>query len=286
MKKFSRIYIEITNVCNLSCSFCVGNQREPRFLTTTEFHHILEEVHHFTDHIYLHVLGEPLLHPMLGEILEIAAIFHLQVNLTTNGTLLSEQKETLLASHSLRKISISLHSMEGNSTHFGTDYLQQVAAFVKAAREKNILCELRIWNLGHGESSNYEMFRFLCEELALGEEQQMDILADIDQKGNGTLLPGVFLGKAERFDWPGLEGDFSNQEVFCHGLRSQVGILCDGTVVPCCLDSRGDIALGNVFESAFGEILFSERARSLYDGFSKRQAREPLCKCCSYARRF
>ncbi|MBR4944951.1 MAG: SPASM domain-containing protein, partial [Peptococcaceae bacterium] len=77
-----------------------------------------------------------------------------------------------------------------------------------------------------------------------------------------------------------------SSNVFCYGLRDQLGVLCDGTVVPCCLDHDGDLALGNLFQQTLDEILQSPRAQAIYQGFSNRQAVEPLCRRCGYARRF
>ena len=73
---------------------------------------------------------------------------------------------------------------------------------------------------------------------------------------------------------------------FCHGLRQQIAVLCDGTVVPCCLDSEGQLALGNLFSQPLEEILASPRARAIVDGFSRRTPSEALCRRCGYARRF
>ena len=63
-------------------------------------------------------------------------------------------------------------------------------------------------------------------------------------------------------------------------------MLCDGTVVPCCLDHEGDIPLGNLFTQSLEEILSSPRAQAIYEGFSGRRVVEELCRKCGYARRF
>ncbi len=285
-KKFSRIYIEITNVCNLSCSFCIGNTREPKFMSTDEFTHIINEAKPYTNHIYLHVLGEPLLHPKLEELLSIAHNYGMTVNITTNGTLLSKTQDILLNSPSLRKISVSLHSMEPNSGHRNEDYLQDVASFATSATKKGILCELRFWNLGADNIDNELIFSPLCRLLGLDSDAQNKALIEICKSGNVTLAPRLFLGKAVRFTWPSMDEPRTERPIFCHGLRNQVAVLCDGTVVPCCLDSCGNIALGNIFEASLAEILSGERAQALYNGFSMRQPSEELCRRCGYATRF
>ena len=91
---------------------------------------------------------------------------------------------------------------------------------------------------------------------------------------------------AQKFEWPNDKREAAKGETFCYGLRDQVGILVDGTVVPCCLDGEGQIALGNLFNQPFEEIITSERSKRIYDGFSNRQAVEKLCQSCTYAKRY
>ena len=96
----------------------------------------------------------------------------------------------------------------------------------------------------------------------------------------------VFLEYGKKFEWPDMEAEYSGEAVFCYGLRDQIGVLCDGTVVPCCLDHEGDIALGNLFEESLEEILETPRTKAIYEGFCNRKATEDLCRRCGYARRF
>lgn len=286
MKQFSRIYLEITNQCNCTCSFCIGNSRPSKFLSVAEMAHILPQIKPYTDYLYFHVLGEPLLHPQLGKFLEMAGTEGFQVNLTTNGTLLEKQRDMLLSSPALRKVSISLHSLEGESVDTQMDYLNQVADFAQRASAKGVLCELRFWNLGGSEGGNVPIFSYLCGKLSLSEDRVVQATAALEAKGNFTLAKGLFLSVAQRFEWPAMTAPLHNQPIFCYGLRSQVAILSDGTVVPCCLDSSGDVALGNLFTSTFQEAIQSPRARTLYDGFSNRTPTEELCKRCGYATKF
>lgn len=286
MKKFSRIYIEITNVCNLSCSFCIGNVREPRFMSADEFTHIIQQAKPYTDHIYLHVLGEPLLHPQLETLLTVTHRFGISVNITTNGTLLGKTQKVLLEAPALRKVSVSLHSMEPDSPYSKETYLQDVASFVTEATDKGILCDLRLWNLGAEDIDNEAIFIPLCRLLGLNGDAQEAARIKIGESGNTLLAPRLFLGKAARFTWPNMTEPRTEQPIFCHGLRNQVAVLCDGTVVPCCLDSRGDIALGGIFQTPLAQILSGKRAQAIYNGFSQRQPSEELCRRCGYAKRF
>ena len=272
-----KVYLEIGNLCNLQCSFCPGTKREKRLLRKEEFRILAEKLVGHTQYLYFHLMGEPLLHPELKDLLFIAGELGFRVMITTNAVLLKERTELLLSSPALHKVNLSLQSFEANPSGDLSSYLTDCIAFVKLASARGILCEFRLWNAGGLDSRNREILERLRE--AFPEPWQ--------QSRNGSSLADrVWLDPGERFDWPDLELDEIRESGFCYGLRDQIGVLCDGTVVPCCLDHDGDIPLGNLFHQDLNEILQSPRARAIYEGFSRRAAVEPLCRRCGYATRF
>ena len=145
--RFSRCYLEITNRCNLACSFCPKTKRPARTLTAEEFRLLAGKLRAYTDYLYLHVMGEPLLHPQLQALLETARALGFRVALTTNGTLLPARQALLLAAPALYKINISLHSFEANVAGSFDDYLSGCFTFAKLAAETGKLVDLRLWNL-------------------------------------------------------------------------------------------------------------------------------------------
>lgn len=276
---FKRAYVEITNVCNLKCSFCPGTVREKKFITTEEFRHIAAQVRRYTQYLYLHVMGEPLLHPELGQLLDIAEELRFRVLITTNGTLLPRAGGMLL--HPVvHKVAVSLHSFEGNDGGEMRSYLEGVWAFAEKATSAGKLVALRLWNEGGAESRNGEIFAFLSEKLGYDTTS-----LPIDPRGNRKLAERLYLESDVKFDWPDMDADRRDVE-FCHGLRQQMAVLCDGTVVPCCLDGNGTIALGNALREDLDDILASPRAKAMAEGFARRQVTEELCRRCGYATRF
>lgn len=275
-----RIYIEITNVCNLRCDFCPGTRRKVRFLSVEEFRRIVQKLRGQTKYLYFHVMGEPLLHPSLGEFLSIAGAEGFRVCLTTNGALLGEKTDLLLAAPTLHKLSVSLHSAEGNGLEKLGGYLSAVWDSTLALSQAGTICALRLWNIGGAEARNGEIFDFLREKLGTHP-------LDLPQPRAGSWRLGerLYLERAEKFDWPDLAAEETGTR-FCLGLRDQAAVLCDGTVVPCCLDHEGDISLGNLLEQDLEEILASPRARAVYDGFSQGKPSEELCRRCGFAGRF
>ena len=273
---YSRAYVEITNICNMRCSFCHGHSRRPDRMTQAQFARVLDQLQGQTNYIYYHLMGEPLLHPQLGQFLQMAAQAGFHSMITTNGALLSSLGNALLE-NPVHKISISLHSFEEENSEFFLDYLGQVADFAKAAVESGRIVCLRLWNRGFDRGRNDTAVAFLQERFPH---------AWVKNAKGFRIRDRLFLEWGDRFQWPDKDAPDMGENVFCHGMKDQFGILCDGTVVPCCLDSQGVIALGNVFEEPLGQILNSPRAKAMRDGFSCRRATEDLCRRCGYARRF
>ena len=272
-----RVYLEITNVCNLACSFCPGTARPQRFMSEEEFSLLVKKLRGETQYLYFHLMGEPLLHPSLARFFELAAEQELRVILTTNGTLLPERESVLLEAPSLYKINLSLQSFEANEGEGLRDYVNQCAAFAAKAAAAGRICELRLWNRGGRESLNGEILLLLERHFPAPWEQNSRSV---------KLAERVFLSEDDKFDWPALDAPDRGERCFCYGLRDQVGVLVDGTVVPCCLDHDGELPLGNLFEQELSEIMSTEKAQEILRGFSQRKAVDPLCRRCGYARKF
>ena len=277
MKRFNKIYLEISNVCNLRCSFCPGTKRRPKVMTEEEFSSLLPKLRPYTDFLYFHLMGEPLCHPNLERFLLLAGEAGFKVILTTNGTLLSKQQEVLLRAPALHKVNISLHAFEANDLSVPFDaYLDGCFSFGKAAGGEKLIV-YRLWNNGGADARNQEILAAM--EAAFPQPWKAE------RRGT-RIADRVYLENGDKFDWPDLSAADGGDRVFCYGLRDQLGILCDGTVVPCCLDHEGDIALGNLFEEDLDSILSRKKAQAIYRGFQNGKAAEELCRKCGYARRF
>jgi len=274
--RFQKIYVEISNLCNLKCSFCPGTKRPGRRMSVAEFSALMPKLRPYTDFLYFHLMGEPLCHPELQEFLRIAGDHGFRVILTTNGTLLPKM-QWLLNMPALHKVNISLHAFEANVGGKSLEaYVDGCLEFGKAAAGRKLVV-YRLWNQGGQDALNDQ----ILEKLHAAFPQEWE-----QQRQGIKLADKTFLEYGDKFDWPDLSAQEGSSRVFCYGLRDQLGVLCDGTVVPCCLDHEGDLALGNAFAQELEEILNSPRAKRIYDGFSHRQAMEPLCRRCGYARRF
>lgn len=273
MKRFRKVYLEISNVCNLHCSFCPGTKRSPGIMEEEDFCLLLDKLQPWTDYLYFHLMGEPLCHPKLERYLEVAGERGFKAILTTNATLLPLWQERLLGAPALHKVNISLHAFEANDLSIPFEqYLDGCFRF-GAAGEKLVV--YRLWN-GGGEQERNEQILAVMHEYFPGPWEQA---------ARGTrIAPKTYLEFGEKFDWPDLTAEDGGDKVFCYGLRDQIGVLCDGTVVPCCLDHEGDIPLGNLLRQDMEEILNDPRTRRILAGFDRGRAEEALCRRCGFAR--
>ncbi len=301
-QRFKKVYIEITNVCNLSCPFCPGTTRAPAFMNVSDFEKVLRNLSGYTQYIYLHVMGEPLLHPDLRKLLEISASYGFRVNITTNGTLISQKQQDLLDAGALRQVNFSLHSQESVVAPDKLEkYEENIFEFTgKALDRGDIYISYRLWNVGSpsAEQFNKHVLQRI-EKFFMLDFSLWDAFV-----GNSrlTIKDRLYLNRAEVFQWPDEINAGNDKEAgkaantdacgesaakgFCLGLRDQMAILADGTVVPCCLDNNGTINLGNILSQDIDSILKSERAEAFYRGFSERRAVERLCRNCTYRERF
>lgn len=277
--KYKKIYIEITNSCNFDCSFCYKSKRPKRALTVAEFRFIAEKVKPFTNYLYLHVMGEPLLHPHFEEILQIASEFDFQVNITTNGSLIPKQQAVLLK-YPPRQINISLHDLEENiPTEDIPAFIANMISFADSIADTTYI-NLRLWNRIDDTMSDFNQ---RCIQL-LGEQLQLDASVFSKEKylEGIHLRKHIYLQSADRFDWPDNHATPSNKPKTCYALKDHIAILSDGSIVPCCIDADAQLLLGNIFTDDLHTVLKSEKALRIKEGFAKKIAVEEFCRKCGF----
>lgn len=275
--KFKKIYIEITNACNKNCSFCSKSTRKKVEMSPTDFEFIIMQVKNYTDYVYLHVKGEPLLHSRFEDIINICDKYNMNVNITTNGTFLPKQQEIIANSKCVRQINLSIHSL--NDRNEINNILNSVNDIKK---RKDIYFVYRYWTLKENLIlKDNQILDAITKHYNLSIEKQQEI----EQKGNIKINKYTFINKDKEFVWPSLNNQICNETGYCYGLKTHIAILSDGTVVPCCLDAEGIINLGNIYKTKLEEILNSERTMNIINAFKNNKKFENLCKHCSFINR-
>ena len=280
--KFKKIYIEITNKCNKTCSFCSEIQKRTKEMSIEEFKIVISKIKKHTDYIYLHVKGEPLIHTHFEEILEICEQNNMKINITTNGTLLDKRKKELKKYKCVRQINISLHSFEDDNESM---QIEKILINTKQMNmQTNIIFVYRLWNIKNEKLSDKN--KRIINKIIKIHNISANNIEKIYKTNNYKINNNLYLNKEKVFDWPSLGLNNNDSRGFCYGLKSHIAILSDGTVVPCCLDSNGIIDLGNIFEENLEKILEKERTKKIINGFKSRTIVEELCKKCTYKNRF
>ena len=267
-----RCYIEITNTCNLDCHFCPKHNRARRQLSTEEFDLLTDKVQGKVCFLYFHLMGEPLLHPLLPQFITMAREKRFKTVLTSNGTLLHRAMNLLdTLPH---KVQLSLHSHESNARGELSTYMEEVMNFATQAAAKGTCIVLRLWNQGGRDKENEQVMDYIAQYVPRPWKERPD---------GFRLCDNLYLEFDRKFEWPSAEPTSNKREVFCKALIKQIGILSDGSLVPCCLDHNGDVILGNLFTQSLEEILSSPRAQAMIEGFQHHTASEALCQNCESA---
>ncbi|MFV0249832.1 MAG: radical SAM/SPASM domain-containing protein [Bacilli bacterium] len=277
---FKRIYVEITNICNKNCSFCSKDTNIKRHKNINEFEHILKQIKPYTNYICLHIKGEPLFHPNIEEIFKICDKYQIYINLTTNGSLIHKNKENIINSKYLRQINISLHSFEKITEEETIETILKTVDEIQKKSSKYIV--YRFWAIKNNKltKENEIILNKLIKNYNI-ENMKEDIL----KTKNIKIENNIYINKAEIFTWPNIESPNLGTKGTCLGLKTHLGILVDGTIVPCCLDSKGIINLGNIFHTSFKDILSSSKFKNINQNFRNNILIEELCQKCQYIKR-
>ena len=272
MKKYKRIYIEITNICNLNCSFCSKDNRVLESISIDNFLTVLTKIDKFTDYVYLHVKGEPLIHKELDKILDLCSKFNKNVIITTNGVCLKENINNL-NKDSVKKINISLHSENNKS-----NYLDDIFYAVDKLKEKNVVYRLWLDNNKNISDKSTE----IVEKIKKYYKLETDIVEKIKRSNHFKIKDSIYIDKNCEFIWPSLDNNYYNEFGYCYALKDQIAILVDGTIVPCCLDSCGIMELGNIYKDDLNSVINSKLYQDILKGFQNRKVYHELCKKCNF----
>jgi radical SAM protein with 4Fe4S-binding SPASM domain len=288
MKRLRRIYLEISNICNLQCTFCPAVERPKKTLCLADFSRLLTQALPLADEICLHLMGEPLSHPQFREILDECDRQGAQVNLTTNGTLLARYGAETFFRPSIRQINFSLHSFTDNYPgQDPTAYLYDILQFTKQALQDRpeLYINFRLWNLPGptaARDENQPYIDAICGFFNVPINERVDVA----HRKSKNVTGRAYFHFDTRFEWPGLGLPVLAEKGFCHALSQHVGVHADGTVVACCLDKEAGNNLGNALETPLSEILDADAARKLREGFQRGELLSPLCQRCDYISRF
>ncbi len=263
--KFKKIYLEITNNCNLNCDFCIKNKRNKEYITIDNFKQVLNKIKNNTDYLYFHILGEPLIHPNINELIDLASN-QFKINITTNGYLINRIKDN----KNIRQLNISLHSYNDKYKIPLSKYLDNIFDCIEELIKNNTYISLRMWVKN---KYNKEMINYINKRYNLNLKENVS---------NITIKDKLYINNFHEFIWPDLNNNYYNELGTCYALTDHIGILVDGTIIPCCLDTQGIINLGNIYKDNIEKIMKQDRVINMITNFKNNKKCEELCKHCKF----
>lgn len=298
--RFEKIYIELSDICGLNCGFCPSVKGVRGAMSVEKFGIIAKKVAGVGRIYTFHLLGDPLVLPNLKDFIKLANAHKMPLELTTSGFYMSEKNtQLLLESENIRQINLSLMAFLAQKKLNLNEYFAPILRFLRLhlAQNSQSFVNLRLWNLGANFTPPFE-------NSAIYSLLEREFNTKIQKNAPKNRLENrIILHQSELFCWAGAKADdLGVQKEFvdlqgeknapkvpcvkgsCHALRKQIGILSDGTVVPCCMDTSGVMELGNLFTQELSEILASKRAVAMKKGFERSEFTEKLCQQCEFGR--
>ena len=286
--KFYRIYIELTNICGLRCTFCPTKNLPNTTMSLELFESVVKQSKAFTNEIACHVVGDPLTLSNLNDYLDVIHKYKMKALLTTSGYFMKKHSYKTLFHPAVKQINISLNAFNKNDTSITFEqYMKPILELCheKVRQKKELFINLRMWNLDEimsEEAFNLELFSLL--------EREFDVSLDLNsldpkEKKSIRLDNKVLLHFDNYFEWPSLSNPNYGHGT-CQGLSSHIGVLATGEVIPCCLDNDAVMKLGSLKEQSLEEIVYGKRATSMINGFKKSYCSEEMCLKCAYKSRF
>lgn len=312
--------IELTSRCNLKCIMCPRDDEAARGLGNMKletFRRIIDEASHYLEFAYLHLAGEPLMHPRFGEFIDYAASKGIKTGVSTNGTILNRERSEVLINSPLETLIISIDGTDEEvyKRIRGADSFRKVVSngeqFLKLKREAGrgpyTVMQMICMNenshqtkefVGHWKRLGADAVRLKRFFNFAGNVQDRSYNQKPAQSqggrkgdGNGSSQPGLVriqsgAGRSDNGRGKGHEEGTANgagpRRPPCFLLWRQMAFYYDGTAISCCHDFLHQSELGNIHEKTLKEIwnspLMVEMRRKHVEG---RQAEIGLCAGCN-----
>ncbi len=277
-KRFRHIYLEITNICNLACPFCSKDLRHKEHMSFYDFQKYALMCKIYTDYLYLHIKGEPLLHPDFLAILEFLDSIGMKVKITTNGFFLKNYQHQLINSQNIVRMNISLQSLVTKSLDEVKVYLENLVNFLDEVSIKNSFSvSLRLWN----DKDNVLVNDYNSYIKQYLEQHFKTPLID-----SRCLAEHIYVSIEDEFTWPSDNLVENPESSRCLGGSTHIGILVNGDVVLCCLDSNGQAKLGSLKGNTLNDILEEPRNVKIINDLKNGKYHFEICQKCTYRNRF
>jgi radical SAM protein with 4Fe4S-binding SPASM domain len=255
--------VELTNHCPMRCEMCPRTHRMSRplgYMARAVYERIIDQAAGSTSKVFLHHFGDSLVHPEIGPYIAYAASRGIGTYLSANPVLLTPGRIRALVDNHLTELVLSLDGITGETSAAvrgkaaGNVALaeQRVRALLDYRREVGTQTPHVIMQIVRQRQNKHEVNAWLRKWRAVDGVDQVKVKSYIAWDGRDEAIERL---RPE----PRLE----RAPVACDKPWSSVTVLWDGTVVPCCFDFDGLLALGDLARESLAEIWHGERAKAL-----------------------
>jgi len=274
----TNVWLEPTNFCNLDCTLCPSARipgRSRGFLDIDLARKVLAELEPVRPVVCLHMGGEPLLHPRLGELVRIVRVYGGSPNLYTNAVTLDADATAMLLDARPDWLGFSVDGHDA-ATYEAVRrrgrfdaVMTNVRGFLAERRRRGQrlpyahLSMLRL----PGAADEGARRRFRDELLALG----LDRFDEVEPHGWAGLYPSNIRARGGH--------------AVCPSPWTSVVVLWDGIVVPCCLDMLRRNPVGDARTQTLREIFDGPAMQDLRAKLAAGRHEEvELCRGCEVPR--
>lgn len=285
---FKKIYLEISNICNLQCTFCPVVERDKATMDEPSLKDYLQKIKKHTERVCFHLMGEPLGHKEFPRFVDIAQEYQVSLEITTNGTLINDANIRALLNPAVVQVNFSVQSFFDNFPQAdASTYISKLVEFAHRclSERPDLYVNFRLWNLDSGEEFQEKNELFL-KTLETAFNVSINRVVDPAFNKSKRLKERIYLHYDSRFKWPSDKAIESKDKGTCYGTRTHIAVHANGVVVPCCLDKEARIPLGSLETQSLDEILTSDRYLKMKQGFENHRLVEDFCKKCTYIQRF
>ena len=308
MNSNKRIYIEINNTCNFTCSFCpyplLNNKKENiNFeLIKSTLKDIKENIPYRI--IYFHNLNEPFLYSSIDELIKFWNKNDIKDGITTNGTLLDKHIETIKKCK-MQELNISYQIIDENENKrrnnkmdvdtyrqflvnnilkFKDDFKREIKLKLLITSKESIFNGKKISGLKDVQEIINEIDKFnllfLKKHLSKKQIEKLKQI-DISKFCKINIFDNIFIELFPFLTWGNYydkvhKAHFGN----CDGLTGQLQIKANGDVLPCCYDFNSKLKIGNIQVQKLSKILLSDEYNYMSKRISGKRVYYQRCKTC------
>lgn len=246
----TRIWIEPTSVCNLTCVMCPQSMEKEfskGFMDFDLYKRLIDEIKGYAHEVNLFHRGESTSHPKIAEMIAYAKEAGLYIRMHTNGTLLNEKRTEDIIKAGLDYVSFSFDG-------YDTESYEKIRVNGKYPKTLENIKHFLETKQRIGKGTPYTILQTM--EIGLDPEKDKEKLkSDFHKEFDGLPLDRFTVRIPHNWsgDWDKGWG-LTTEMTPCTFLWYALIVCWDGEVMPCPQDFYNRIKVGDATKKSLAEI--------------------------------